>query len=165
MIIPRLFYACFVTALVAVITAGPATAQDGPPAPPDLDPAAVAERCIGEIRDGTGKCVEKIEKTSDRATKGIEKLVENEKLKAAHRLAKKSVESVNSTARRCSKHINAKAERCAALLERLESPRLAQAVLSAAERSVARIGDARAAAVQAIRRALPPRDRGEPDAG
>lgn len=164
MVLPRLLIVCLLAALATGFAPSLATAQDDAPGPdrPGIapDPAALAERCIEDLREKTQHCIERLDNTSERAVTAIGRLVENDNPRAALRVGKQAVENINNSARRCARQLKDDAQRCAVLLERLDAPRLAEAVKNAAKRNAERLNEARVEAVAAIRAALP-RDRGD----
>ncbi|MFN3166759.1 MAG: hypothetical protein ACE37H_06815 [Phycisphaeraceae bacterium] len=167
MIDPRTLIVCLLTALALGFTANTAAAQRERPERPDRetpDPAAVAERCIEALDKRADAWEKHITKSGERAVNKIESLLEDGERREAVLVARKAIDNINNDARRCVEGLKRQAERCTQLLERLGAPELAEAVNAAARENAKSVNDARAAAVAAIRDALPDRpDR--PDDG
>ena len=159
MVCPRTLIVCLLVALISGLSSGTASAQVEGPMPPERepDPAAIAERCIGQLDRQGENCVKRTEASCNRAVQAIERLLENDKPRVAARTAKRSADSINKSTRRCVASLNQQAERCANLLDRLGAPELAEAVAEAAESNIAAVREARADALAKIREALPER--------
>lgn len=125
--------------------------------PPSTDPGAIAERCIAHITQVTDRAVEHIANHGETGAARVAELVEAGQVRKAVYVAREFAEHIKLDAYRAARKITVPAYRCTKTLVRMGEFELAAEVDAAAREQLGRVKEARRAALDAIKGALPDR--------
>jgi hypothetical protein len=106
----------------------------------DLDPEAVARRCVAKVEHLAERCVARNEAVCQRIVAAIRKALANGNERQAHRIAALGRRVIHRQTQACVKHITSLCRHCVHLLERLGAPdELIERVKNACEDAIAKV--------------------------
>lgn len=143
----------FPCALVVMLTMFGATVQAQ--AAEDVDPGALAQRCIAQAVAAADRYEAASEGMAEGAVERIETLLAQGKVRLARHVAKESVQRVDYASHSAIEYIEHISRRCVVRLAKMGEQDLARCVAEECAAQTNRIRAARAEAVQTIRDALP----------
>lgn len=147
---------CALMVFAALATALPAQADVSPSGdgPANVNPTAIAQRCIDQVTHKAERCVEYNRHVARHTVNVIGDLLEQGKVEHAKKVAHSAIKDIRRASDYCVESIIADCRECIAKLNRLHAHRLANRVQEVCEDLVARVRHSERAAIRAILTAL-----------